>query len=67
MDISQLFLSYIVSVCMVSSIRKNSGVSKKVGGVLTLERDKTLNGKKVRLFFVVTNYSDVYLKGLRTH
>jgi len=51
---------------MVSNIRKNSGVSKKVGGILKLERDKTLNGKKLRLFFVVMYYSDVFLKGLRT-
>jgi hypothetical protein len=52
MDISQLFLSYLVSACIVSNIRKNSGVSKKFGGILKLERDKRLNGKKLKLLFV---------------
>jgi len=65
MDISQPFLSYIVSACIVSSIRKNPGVSKKVGGILNLERDETLDGKKFRLLFVVMYCSDVSLKGLR--
>jgi len=66
MGISQLFLSYIVSACIVSSIRKYSGISKKVGGILKLERDETLDGKKLRLLFVVMYYSDVFLKRLRT-
>jgi len=65
-DISQLFLSYIVSACIVSSIRKNSGVSKEVGGILKHERDKTLNGNKFGLLFVVMYYFDIFLKVLRT-
>ena len=66
MDISQLFLSYTVSACIVRSIRKNSGVSKKIGGILKLERDEALNGKKLRLLFVVMYNSDIFLKVLRT-